>query len=234
MFNTLLESNRPRSRAATGFVVSAVVHLGMLATAVAVTTHASPVMKPESFITRALFLPPQDRRPTLDAQAERLQYLALGIPTGLEGVTELPTGNDESGRHFVDPLKGSEIGDFDFEIPPTRLIVGNDTAFSVLEVDQTVERFADSDAPRYPDNLLERSVEGAVFMRYVVDTLGAAEVTSAQVLRSSHPQFTAAVLAALPGMRFRPAMIASRRVRQLVEQEFEFRITRPEIATNSP
>jgi hypothetical protein len=67
-----------------------------------------------------------------------------------------------------------------------------------------------------------------------VDTLGTAEVSSAHVLRSSHPQFTAAVLAALPGMRFRPAMIASRRVRQLVEQEFEFRITRPEIATNSP
>lgn len=234
MFCTLLESNRRRTRAAGGFVVSAAVHIALIGGAVGLTTAGEPTVKPESFITRALFLPPRDRRPSLEAQAERLQFLALGVPVGaLAELSDGPAGNDDGGRPFLDPMNGSEIGDFDFEVPATRLVMGNDSAFSVLDVDHGVERYADSDAPLYPLNLLEQAVEGTVFVRYIVDTLGKAEPGSVRVLNSSHPQFSAAVLDALPGMRFRPATIASRRVRQLVEQNFEFKIRRPVLATNA-
>jgi TonB family protein len=73
--------------------------------------------------------------------------------------------------------------------------------------------------------MLKRKIEGSVFVRYVVDTSGFADVASFEVLRSTHDDFTAAVRAALPDMRFNPARIGKRRVRQLVEQEFSFRIT---------
>jgi TonB family protein len=79
---------------------------------------------------------------------------------------------------------------------------------------------------------LTQAIEGSVYVRYVVDTLGRADVTTAVVLASDHPSFTQAVLEALPGMRFRPATISSRRVRQLVEQEFTFRITPPSMASS--
>jgi hypothetical protein len=35
------------------------------------------------------------------------------------------------------------------------------------------------------------------------------------------------VRTAIPGMRFSPAMVQGRRVRQVVEQRFQFRITPP-------
>ena len=48
---------------------------------------------------------------------------------------------------------------------------------------------------------------------------------SLEVLRSTHTDFTDAVRSALPDMRFNRPRIGRRRVRQLVEQEFSFKIT---------
>jgi periplasmic protein TonB len=42
------------------------------------------------------------------------------------------------------------------------------------------------------------------------------------VLKSSHEQFTAAVRNALPNMRFYPAEVGGRKVKQLVQQPFTF------------
>jgi TonB family protein len=69
--------------------------------------------------------------------------------------------------------------------------------------------------------------EGVVQALYVVDTTGRVDTTSVQVLRSDDRRFTESVLTALGGMRFRPAMRAGKAVRQLVEQQFRFRIAPP-------
>lgn len=235
MFSTLLESRRRRTPAGGSLVFSTAVHLLVAGAALGITgTDSVPVPTPESFITRALFMPPRDRIPAASGSAERLQYVALGAPYGLDGFTDLPEGVSEFGRPFMDPRMGVDIGDQDFASVASNPNASRDTAYSILEVDSTVMRVAGSDAPAYPPALLEQSIEGAVFMRYVVDTLGMADASSFEVVRSSHPAFTAAVLAALPGMRFRPATIASRRVRQLVEQEFAFRIQPADVAANQP
>lgn len=235
MFSTLLESRRRRTAPGASLVVSTAVHLlvGGAALGVGATDAVQPPV-PESFITRALFMPPRDRIPAASGSAERLQYVALGVPHGLGAFTDLPEGVSEFGRRLMDPATGVDVGDQDFASIASYPVPSPDTAYSVLEVDSTVMRVAGSDAPVYPAALLEQSVEGAVFMRYVVDTLGRADVNSFEVVRSSHPAFTAAVLAALPGMRFRPATIASHRVRQLVEQEFAFRIQPADVAAVEP
>lgn len=235
MFSTLLESRRRRTPAGGSLVFSTAIHLLVAGVGLGVFgTEEVPVPKPDSFITRALFMPPRDRIPAAAGSAERLQYLALGLPYGVDGYTDLPEGASEFGRPFMDPTTGVDVGDQDFASIASLASASTDTAYSVLDVDSTVMRVADSDAPVYPPALLEQSVEGVVFMRYVVDTLGSADVNSFEVVRSSHPAFTAAVLAALPRMRFRPATIASRRVRQLVEQEFAFRIQPADVAANAP
>jgi TonB family protein len=72
--------------------------------------------------------------------------------------------------------------------------------------------------------MLRQGQEGAVYVQYVVDTSGFADATSLRIVRSTHPDFSASVRDALPYMRFRPAKIGSVTVRQLVEQEFRFRI----------
>jgi TonB family protein len=65
---------------------------------------------------------------------------------------------------------------------------------------------------------------GMVVVRFIVDTSGRAEPGSIQVVRSTVPSRDAAVLAAVPKLRFAPAWIGRGcRVRQLVEQKIEFR-----------
>jgi hypothetical protein len=51
------------------------------------------------------------------------------------------------------------------------------------------------------------------------------DTTSFRVVHATDSGFAAAVIEAVPYMRFRPAFIGGRRVSQLVEQKFEFRIS---------
>lgn len=109
---------------------------------------------------------------------------------------------------------------------PGRLL-STETALSEIEVDSVVERDPSSAAPKYPEVLLARNIEGSTFVHYVVDTLGRVDTATIRVLRSTAPEFAASVRAALAEMRFRPALQASRKVRQWVEQNFAFRIVKP-------
>jgi protein TonB len=74
--------------------------------------------------------------------------------------------------------------------------------------------------------LQSAGLEGDVRAQFVVDTLGRVEQGSFRVLQTSHDLFAAAVREALSRARFKPAEVGGRRVRQLVEQSFTFRISR--------
>ena len=58
--------------------------------------------------------------------------------------------------------------------------------------------------------------------QFEVDTTGRVNIASFKILRKSHDLFEAAVRSALPNMRFLPAEIGGRKVRQLVQQPFVF------------
>ena len=49
-----------------------------------------------------------------------------------------------------------------------------------------------------------------------------------EVIRSDHDAFTTAVRNALPSMRFFPAEVGGRKVKQLVQQPFTFSLTKGE------
>ena len=76
--------------------------------------------------------------------------------------------------------------------------------------------------PLYPPALREAHVEGRVLVQFVVDTLGRPETATFKVLMSSNDLLSAAVRDALPTMRYEPATIGDRRVRQVVQQPFTF------------
>lgn len=103
-----------------------------------------------------------------------------------------------------------------------------DNVLTEMEVDSTVRRYEESAAPDYPPAMLARNLEGSAIVTYVVDTTGLADTTSFRVLEATHPDFADAVRQALPKMRFRPAVLMGVKVRQLVQQSFGFRITRPD------
>lgn len=113
---------------------------------------------------------------------------------------------------------------------PSAPPVIEETALTEIEVDSTVVRDPTSAAPVYPPELLAKNIEGSTFVNYVVDTTGRVDVSTITVVRSSHAEFSKSVRAALAMMKFQPAVQSSQRVRQWVQQNFAFRIVRPEPA----
>jgi len=100
--------------------------------------------------------------------------------------------------------------------------VNQDQPFSDFQVEKPVAPFPGSGSPRYPEILLSAGVEGQVLGQFVVDTLGRVESGSFKVIRSDHDLFSAAVEEAVPAMRFFPAEVGGRKVKQLVQQPFIF------------
>ena len=81
-------------------------------------------------------------------------------------------------------------------------------------------------APVYPPELQARGVSGQVIAQFVVDEAGRVDLATFKVIESTHALFASAVEAALPRMRFEPAQLGGRAVRQLVQQPFVFNIGR--------
>jgi TonB family protein len=83
----------------------------------------------------------------------------------------------------------------------------------------------ESRGPAYPRE--ERSVyrQGSVRMQFVIDETGHVLDGTARVERYTSTAFAQAVLTALPIIQFTPARIGDCPVRQLVSQEFQFKLT---------
>lgn len=79
-------------------------------------------------------------------------------------------------------------------------------------------------APSYPADLRAAGISGTVLTQFVVDTDGNVELDSFKVVESDHEGFTEAVRAALPFMKFHPAQVEGKAVRQLVQQPFMFKL----------
>ena len=86
--------------------------------------------------------------------------------------------------------------------------------------------------PAYPDSLYREHVSGHVLVEFVVDTTGAVVLESISGISSTHALFTDAVRRALRDARFHPAMIAGRKVRQLVQLPVKFEL--PVRTTSKP
>lgn len=172
------------------------------------------------------YLPPPDRRPSSDNIAEHLRYLDIGangpvLAERRDGRILEPAGSENSKR------AGGNQGNDARAQAPAAAVDSPDSVYSMLDVEETAVRTAGSAAPVYPSELIREGTEGSVFIRFVVDSSGRADPGSIVVVRSTHPAFTQSVRQAVPLMMFTPATVGGRRVRQAVEQKFEFRITPP-------
>jgi hypothetical protein len=132
----------------------------------------------------------------------------------------------ESGAGQFSPTTGDTATSTQLTISLPNVL--GDTVLTEIEVDSAVKRYEWSAAPSYPITLLQQNIEGGAFIIYVVDTLGMADTASMQVVKATHPEFVQAVREAMPKMRFRPAILGGYKVRQLVQQNFSFKIQRPD------
>jgi TonB family protein len=224
---TLIESDRGFLQTAESAAVSIVAHAGLVWLILASTTGGVQLPATERD-AMAFFLLPPDRMPSHGDATDIPRVGPIG--SGLDQVAPPPgpaagsqlQGSARKGRHHGE--RGGAKGDQ--PLGATAPFVA-ESVFSVLQVDQMVERFESSAAPVYPEELMRRGTEGQVEATYVVDTTGMVDTTTFEVLQSDDPQFTQSVRTSLAGMRFRPAKRAGRAVRQLVAQRFRFKIAPP-------
>ncbi|HET9454813.1 MAG TPA: TonB family protein [Gemmatimonadaceae bacterium] len=95
-----------------------------------------------------------------------------------------------------------------------------------FQVEKPATPRATNAPPVYPPELRAAGVEGEAIVQFVVDTAGVPEMASFRVLRSTHSEFTKAAHAHVSTARYNPAMLRGRKVRQLVQQPFNFQIRR--------
>lgn len=203
-------------------VLSVVVHAAVIAGWVVSTLPAAGV-EIESFANRVYYIPPPDRMPSQPGSREAVHYVKLA-PLG-PGIGDGPhTVGDARPTMELDKSIGDRAKDT-VTSPAAPPSVGQDSVYSVLDVDIAVVRSANSAAPAYPLSMLKARISGSVKAQYIVDTTGFADTTSLRIMTATNPDFVTAVREALPYMRFEPARIGTMKVRQLVEQQFSFKIT---------
>jgi Gram-negative bacterial TonB protein C-terminal len=228
----LLESGRSFFQTAECAALSIVAH-GLLVWSAVTLTSDGRRLPTDEREARVFYLLPPDRMDVRDRQSEVMQFGRLG-------------GDIQDGKYLLKPDGGKLISDLAHgargkrhksgargQLPfgPTSPFVP-DTVFSVLQVDEIVQRYESSAAPIYPADLLATGTEGMVQATYVVDTMGQVDTTTIHVVYSDDPRFTASVVTSLGQAKFKPARRSGHMVRQLVEQKFRFKIQPSEQLTH--
>jgi TonB family protein len=80
--------------------------------------------------------------------------------------------------------------------------------------------------PRYPPQLLAANISGQVIAKFVVTVEGVPDMTTFEIQKSDHDAFTAAVRAAVPELRFKPALKDGVPVAKEVTMPFKFSVIR--------
>ena len=238
MFNNLLESKPKKEKRGGGTVTSIVLHsivvgLAVYATANAAIQNEKPRQEKIDFVETPKDEPPppKDEPPPppppdiVAAPPPPKGFQVLTAPVEIPDVIpdidlskKVTDENDFSGKGVAGGVaKGVEGG---------KAIVQSDQPYFEFQVEKPVVPAPGSTSPRYPDMLRQAGVEGEVLAQFVVDTTGRAEAGSLKILKSSHDLFVQSVKNALPQMKFIPAEVGGRKVKQLVQQPFTFSISK--------
>ncbi|MBC7895781.1 MAG: TonB family protein [Cytophagaceae bacterium] len=177
---------------------------------------------PESF-EWAKFLLPRDRTPSSVGVRERLTFMSTPAPGGQGTLLDAAREPERLQLELPAGTEQDELADVAAAPPPTPEVPGGEV-MTVLEVDTAAVRVEDSAAPPYPPTMLDKRIEGSVAVQYVVDTTGTADTASFVILSTTHQDFAKSVRSVLPFMRFRSAIMNTQKVRQLVQQQFSFKI----------
>lgn len=239
MFDNLIETNARKQRSVGGTLTSVVVHGGLIVLAVVATASAGDAV-PRAEPEKVEFVEPQprdepptpepDRAPPPPADAVAAPPTAKGfqvlqppmdIPDLIPEIDLSKTAIRESDFTGIGVRNGAGDGVQGAGPAP---VVDAAATFLPYQVERQVVQLPGRGSPTYPSMLQSQGVKGRVVAQFVVDTTGRIELGSFEVLESSHDLFSAAVRRALPEMRFIPAEVGGRPVRQLVQQPFVFEV----------
>ena len=235
MFENLLETKPKKPKTGKQLLLSVVVHIVAIGAAVYGTLEAKEAIeKPKAEKVQFLEMkkeepPPPETKPepppdivAAPPPPKGFQVLTapIKIPDVLPEIDLTKKVTDEadfSGKGVAGGIAKGVVGG--------TAPVADQTYFE-FQVEKQVAQIPGSINLRYPDMLRSANVEGEVLAQFVVDTTGRVESNSIKILKSSHDLFTNAVQQALRSARYYPAEIGGRKVKQLVQQPFNFTLTR--------
>ena len=227
MFNNLLESKAKKQKSPGGVVVSFVMHVLLIFLAVQATLNAG--QKKEKVDEKVDYVevkkdeppPPKEKPPEITVAPPPKGFQTLTAPVNIPDVLpdidlskKVTNEADFTGKGQAGGREKGLVGAAPVE---------NQTYFE-YQVEKPVMAVPGSPPPRYPDILKSAGVEGEVVISFVVDTTGRVDMSRVTVLKSTHELFLAAVKTALPNMRFLPAEVGGKKVKQLGQQPFVFNI----------
>jgi periplasmic protein TonB len=228
MLDKLLESRAHRGRSATGVAASVCAHTALIAAAVYATAQARSAPTTNEVARQVYYVPSKEllTQPSSPARPattpmpshERPILRFFDVPTIDVTVPSLDMSNATT---TPSDFGGSGIGPDPSDHSPG----GGALAGQPLRADQVerqVEMRQGNAAPIYPPMLREAGVEGKVIATFVVNEQGWAEDSTVSFSSSDNPLFEEAVRLALKRMRFTPAEVGGRKVRQLVQMPFMF------------
>ncbi|MFY7922599.1 TonB family protein [Gemmatimonas sp.] len=238
MFNNLLESQAKKQKRLGGSFASIVFHTAIVVGLVIVTKNAGIVNeKPKEEkvdfveVKKDEPKPPEPEKPPPPPDAvasppppKGFQVLSapVEIPNVIPEIDLSKKVTDEadfSGKGVQGGIaKGVEGG--------KGPVPQGDQPYFDFQVEKPVVMAPGAQGPAYPDMLRTAGIEGQVLAQFVVDTTGRAEMGTFKALKSDNDLFTTAVKNALARMRFLPAEVGGRKVKQLVQQPFQFSLNR--------
>ena len=219
MFGTLCESRPVRQRRRGGTVASAFVHSVVISLAVYATAHAhvrAPTVPTHPVYWWEMPKPPAPKVPQPGAIFDPIH------PTGIFAAPiEIPDSIPpvDLTKPVTDPTTLFESAPHTAPAP-----VADHGTYLLAQVERPAAVIPGAAEPAYPEALQIAGITGEVQAEFVVDTSGRVEPGSFKVLASDNELFVNAVRAALHRMRFYPAEVGGRRVRQLVQQDFRFKL----------
>ena len=235
MFDNLIETKKKKQRSTGGTVISVVLHTVLIAAAVYATAHATEAVIAKPKAEKLDFVEVKKEEPKQEpekappppevtvAPPPPKGFQVLAAPVNIPDV--IP--DIDLSKHVTDVADFSGKGvaggsgrGIEGGTGPTN----NEGAYFEFQVEKTVLGAPGNPQPTYPSMLQSAGVEGRVLAQFVVDTSGKADMSTFKVLETSHDLFSQAVRQALPRMRFFPAEIGGKKVRQVVQQPFTFAI----------
>jgi len=234
MFNQLIESRPHKQKMAGGTVFSLVFH-GALITAAVVATARAGIADDKTKQEKIQFVemkkePPKPKEPPPPPPPPK-EIMKAPPPKGfqvLRAPVEIPIKipdidlnkkvtdeADFSGKGVKGGVASGVVGG---TAKPS-----NEPYFE-FQVEKPVQQIPGTGTPRYPDALRSSGVEGEVQAQFVVDEDGKAQVGSVKGLTATNELCAAAVRAALPQMRVYAAEVGGHKVKQLVQQSFQFKL----------
>jgi protein TonB len=237
MFNNLIESKPKKQRSTGGMVVSVIAHALLITGAVYGTLQAKEKLeKPKQEKVEFVEMKKKEEPPPPKEEPKPLPKDVVAAPPPPKGFQILTAPikvpdvlpDIDLNKKVTDEAdfsgKGVAGGRDKGVVGGTA--VNTDQPYFEYQVEKQVSTASGSPQPRYPEMLKSANIEGEVMAQFVVDTTGRADMSTFKVLKSSHDGFTAAVKNTLPNMRFYPAEIGGRKVKQMVQQPFTFALTK--------